>query len=129
VSAADFRARKAARRAYRCRHFTGIPLGADDLGTCSAGISYEAVRDASQRPYRWPCVESCAVACASYAPNTPEEIAAEEADIQAAIAEAGRRYTEGRCIHCAAEVTARKVVGKCEYAEPCGHRQGQVSRG
>lgn len=126
---ARFNARKAARRAVRCRHFTGLQfgIGVTGLGSCAVGIDYRSKRDVS-RPgmATWPCTDrDCPTTCDKYAPNTPEEIAADEAETLAAIREVEERGARGECLHCGTPIARRVQVGPCIYAEPCGHRQGQ----
>jgi len=35
------------------------------------------------------------------------------------------RLAVGLCGHCGATIMERTKVGRCTYAKPCGHRQGQ----
>jgi hypothetical protein len=116
------------KRKETCVHFRGV-----QHKRCEAGIALVTVRDASGGgPYRWPCLppmvpgQTCTTTCASFRAPTAEEIAAEDAEFAGAFAEIMQRHRDGRCIVCG-EVATRKVVGRCAYAEPCGHRQGQVA--
>lgn len=108
----------------KCIHFRGI-----QHATCEAGVSMVSVRDASQPGYRWPCLtlneRPAATTCELYREPTPEEIAADEAAWAARIEEALARTKRGECSDCGTKVTAVRQVGRCVYAEPCGHRVGQ----
>lgn len=110
----------------RCVHFKGIQ------NVCGAGIDPKTVRDASQKgPYRWPCLvlagyEPATTSCASFRAMTREEIDAETALFTAAIEKMEADLKAGVCPHCQKKIEERKRVGRCEYAEPCGHRLGQV---
>jgi hypothetical protein len=39
--------------------------------------------------------------------------------------EFARRMENGLCFVCGEKVSAVEQVGRCIYAKPCGHRQGQ----
>lgn len=111
--------------AVKCVHFCGIQK------PCDAGIDPKTVRDSSRPgPYRWPCLtlpgeKPATTECASFRAQTAEEIAEEQAAIDAAIAQVVKREKSGECIHCGKPITRRRQVDKCMYADPCGHRQGQ----
>jgi hypothetical protein len=115
-------------RKETCIHFRGV-----QHKRCEAGIALVTVRDASGGgPYRWPCLppmvpgQTCATTCDSFRAPTAEEIAAEDAEREAAIAEWMDRRQCGNCPTCGEAMTERRV-GRCVYAEPCGHRIGQVA--
>jgi len=119
---ADANARQHERRLVRCRHFTGI-----QNKTCAAGVLYRSKRDVS-RPgmATWPCVDrDCPTTCDQYSAPTAEEVAAEEVEIGAAVREVEERMAAGLCVYCGAPIAKAIQVGRCVYAEPCGHRQGQ----
>jgi hypothetical protein len=69
-------------RSADCRHFTGI-----QHGKCKAGIHYDEVRDESARPYRFACLGEGVVTCRKYSPKTPDEVEAEEREIQSRFAD------------------------------------------
>lgn len=46
-------------------------------------------------------------------------------DIKQTLDEMTRRAQDGECIDCGKPITKRRQVGRCIYASPCGHRQGQ----
>lgn len=62
--------------ARRCRHFNGLINDA-----CRVGVSYEAIRDDSETPYRYPCFgdSGACTTCPSASFLTPEEVADREA--------------------------------------------------
>lgn len=110
----------------RCIHFRGIQ------NQCGAGIDPKTVRDASKKgPYRWPCMtlpgfEPAATECGSYRPMTQEELDDETAKMLAAVEKFEADLKSGVCPHCGNPILERRRSGRCEYAEPCGHRLGQV---
>lgn len=130
MSVEDFKARQRDRKARTCRHFTGLPLGARDLGACAAGHRYETAVDPKVREVdRFVCLgRADTTLCPGYQRPTPEELVADEAADEAMFAEVSRRFERGECIHCGAKIARSVKVGRCLYAEPCGHRQGQVGR-
>lgn len=111
----------------KCVHFTGI-----QNDRCDAGVRYIDVRDASQPgPYRWPCMtingRAATTECVNRCFPTREEAHARAVDIETRMGEAARKLAEGKiCPHCDRPIEARRVVGRCEYLMPCGHRLGQV---
>ena len=119
MSGADYNARKAARKAVTCRHFNGIQSSA-----CDAGIDYGRV------PRPLPCLPrfddgTVPGGCPQYAVRTPAELAADAAELEAIFAKMRLRSERGECLHCGAPVFRERQVGRCIYADPCGHRQGQ----
>ena len=54
-------------------------------------------------------------------PTTPERTAA----FAAWLAQMVERDRRGECWHCGTHLTAKRQVGPCIYAEPCGCRLGQ----
>lgn len=114
----------------RCRHFNGLMNE-----RCKAGVAYEDVRDATERPYRWPCLRSncygeptpAATSCATADYPTEDEARDWEA--------AAREHTRQHMADIAANICpthkiaiTKRQVGRCVYAEPCGCRlyQGRV---
>lgn len=108
----------------RCIHFRGVQR------VCGAGIDPMSVRDAAGAGmYRWPCLDTgrtCLTSCDKQRMMTPEEEAEETVRIMAAVEKFEADLASGKCPHCGAAIEATKVAGRCEYAEPCGHRLGQV---
>lgn len=112
----------------KCVHFNGI-----QHGTCDAGVAYDSVRDASQAgPYCWPCLSLVAgkvatTTCPQRRYPTREEANARATEVESHLQEHERKLAEGKvCPNCDRPITGRRVVGHCEYLEPCGHRTGQV---
>jgi hypothetical protein len=110
-----------------CKHFNGI-----QHDTCQRGIAYADVRDPSARPYRYPCIRRpdgpCATSCALAEFPTPEEVAAAEAETEAAIVTWFAKLKNGICPHCDTPIAQKTKIGRCVYATPCGCRlyQGKV---
>ena len=102
-----------------CRHFTGLMDEA-----CRAGIAYRTVRDESTAPYRFPCLRGDGVAarCPHVSYLTPEEVTARVAEINAALEKFVTNLAADICPHCETPIARRAQVGRCVYAEPCGHR-------
>lgn len=108
-----------------CRHFNGI-----QHDTCKAGVRYDAVRDESARPYRFPCLDTgkgCPDTCTARSLLTQEEHAEKEREMRAAVARMLDLHAVGKCHLCEAPIEPSKVVGHCLYAS-CGHRLGQTSQ-
>lgn len=101
-----------------CKHFTGFYPDK----SCGAGLPY-----AAQLPYSFseppPCLsaESKKV-CESADYPTPEEVAEEKRKLMEAVAALERCYIDWVCPTCHAEVLNERQVGRCAYADPCGHR-------
>lgn len=51
----------------------------------------------------------------------PEVIAAEDAEIQRVLSDYLEKLRKGVCPHCG-QPFAQRQVGRCVYAQPCGHR-------
>ncbi|HEY5869937.1 MAG TPA: hypothetical protein VI542_30955 [Candidatus Tectomicrobia bacterium] len=54
-------------------------------------------------------------------PTTPQF----EAEVEAFIMQMKARIARNECFQCGTPLTAKRQVGRCIYAEPCGCRQGQ----
>lgn len=54
----------------RCVHFTGIMDK-----QCKAGVEYDAVKDTTVRPYKFPCINPATDSCAKRCYPTAEEVA------------------------------------------------------
>lgn len=110
----------------RCRHFTGV-----QNVICEAGIRYLDVRQDNEPLFRrFPCthIEGGSV-CPHWQPYTQEEIDETEARIASVIGKLNA-LTSGEsneCLVCGGKVSALRQVGRCVYADPCGHRQYQGS--
>lgn len=109
----------------RCRHFTGIAHK-----HCKAGVQYDDVRDTQHRPYRWPCLQligytPASTDCAKRSLLSAAELAAEHAEIDAAVDKAQAAIAAGICYQCGNSIEPSRIVGRCRYAA-CGHRIGQV---
>ncbi len=111
----------------RCVHFNGIQK------VCAAGVDPMTKRDVSKPGMavfpclNWPGRRPCEVVCDQRREMTTEEVAAENAQIDAAVAAFEANLAGGRCPHCFATIQTREQVGRCQYARPCGHRLGQVT--
>ena len=107
----------------RCIHFSGF--GDKE---CKAGVSYETVKDTTQRPFRWPCTRGAiAVSCPSKETCSEEEAQAEVDEWEKVLKEADENAAKGLCPTCGKTVEPRKQVGRCVYGA-CGHRlyQGEL---
>lgn len=121
----------AARTVGKCRHFTGLPLIDLNPPLCKAGIDYDTVRDETVRPYRWPCMSlDAATVCQKVDRYTQAEAEQRGREVEARLLERAERRSNGLCPTCGESMRERQV-GKCVYADPCGHRigQGEVSHG
>lgn len=107
------------REQYRCwcRHFTGVmnPQG------CKAGHHYKDIA----RPL--PCVRvgdgaGFGVGCPSFSAYSEAEIDAEIARSHDVMTAFLRKLDDNICPACDAPVVGHKQVGRCVYAQPCGHR-------
>lgn len=112
--------------ARQCRHFNGI-----QHGRCEAGIEYQSVIARSQPlDRRFPCLRANdeVSTCALVSPKTDEEIDAEVAEIEAVTLAFTDALVNDTCPHCQTKITNKRQVGRCVYADPCGHRlyQGQL---
>ena len=96
-----------------CRHFRGALKQ-----TCEAGH----VMAELDRPL--PCIDSSRNwgQCPDHAVRTDEEIAERKRQSDAALTRYLTLLSGGQCPECEAAVTKRVQVGRCVYAEPCGHR-------
>ena len=107
-----------------CVHFTGLMQQ-----RCAAGVIYTEVKGDGPR---WPCFQrdGVASACPHTRYPTPEEVAAQVAESDAALARFLADLAADRCPHCQTPITTYSQVGRCVYGAPCGHRlyQGRVPR-
>lgn len=110
-----------------CVHFTGIQNEA-----CKVGIAYTDVRDSNVSPYAWPCIQdsNAATTCDQCRYPTDDEADEHERNVSAKINEWLGKLESNICPDCNAAVERERQVGRCVYAEPCGHRlfQGKARK-
>lgn len=110
----------------RCVHYDGV---IHDV--CRAGVAYAAVRGpsvAGTLPY--PCFRGREeLPCAARRFPTAEENAVRAADLEAALARWSAALDRDECPECGQAIGEYRQVGRCVYADPCGHRlfQGRVA--
>ena len=108
----------------RCKHFTGI-----QHAECKMNINYEELVGGNRFGIgkRIPCIarNETDVQCTLLAFLTPEEVKAEEDEIQAELAKMLEKMASNVCPHCDKPIEEYQQVGRCVYANPCGHRQYQ----
>jgi hypothetical protein len=111
----------------KCRYFNGLMHN-----VCDAGIAYQSVQNHRERPLRLPCLkeDGCTERCPKASFLSAEEIAEKEAEIREAAIAFFRDMQSGLCPHCRQPVQKQVQVGRCVYAEPCGHRlwQGEANQ-
>lgn len=102
-----------------CKNYNGFGLHKQ----CDAGVSYEPYRPYSVHNLP-PCLseDSTMTPCATAIYPTPEEVAVYEAKLEAEFQRMMQCNEQWICRHCGAEILNEKQVGRCVYAEPCGHR-------
>lgn len=113
-----------------CVHYRGFMRPIDvplEEATCEAGVRYLSVEvadvpGATNRLDRLPCFKRNGLPCPSQRFNTPEEAAFKRAAADASIAAFVNDLADDICPHCKTPVTKQVQVGRCVYAEPCGHR-------
>lgn len=111
-----------------CKHYRDIGLNK----TCKVGVAYHDVREASgDGPYKFPCFQEDGIAsrCGQCVYPTEEEQAQMQEEVQQAALTFFQRLVGGICTVCGGEVTERRKIGRCVYAEPCGHRMYQGGLG
>lgn len=115
-------------RMWRCKYFNGI-----QHKTCGKGVLYMDVRQSSPPtlPAEFPCTSGNGTKTKCLLAEFPSEAEAmaEEAEIQTFIKVFFDDLKRGVCPHCQTAIEKRQQVGRCVYAEPCGHRlyQGKVA--
>lgn len=115
----------------RCKHFTGY-----QNIVCEAGVTYRSLVGGPDQGWlrRLPCLlgdgQHDQPICERFELPTDDEIAADKARVDALVAETVRRINEGLCPECGEKPARERQVGRCVYAEPCGHRmyQGRARR-
>lgn len=114
----------------RCVHFNGV-----QNRTCEAGVAYDLFRrkdEAGTQTHSMPCLrflhERSAEGGRPIAPcellrwPTDEEVAAEVAESDEALAAFLGKLASDVCPHCDRKIERKQQVGRCVYADPCGHR-------
>jgi hypothetical protein len=107
--------RRTSNRQKCCRHFRGI-----QHATCQAGVNYIDLHRQHAPDYVSPCFGdgSC---CPQYSPNTPEEMAEQDAAYDQAVA----RIKQGLSPCCGAEIDDSNVA---ESGRRKGHGPRYCSR-
>jgi len=102
-----------------CKHYNGFGLNS----YCKAGVSYEMYKRYTVVDLP-PCLseDSTMPLCSHAIYPTPEEVAAYESKLEAEIKRMMDCSNNWICRHCGSEVLNERQVGRCVYAEPCGHR-------
>lgn len=104
-----------------CRHFNGI-----QHDKCRADVAYKTFQG------RMPCLpkyaDSKTGVCALFELYTEDEINKQQTEAAAAIAAFFSNLANDICPHCQTPITGKRQVGRCVYADPCGHRlyQGRL---
>lgn len=80
------------------RHGTCVHFCGIQHATCAAGVAMDSVRDDNNKSER---------------------------AVQALMQRFRDRSARGECTDCGAKIAEVRQVGRCVYAEPCGHRVGQ----
>ena len=119
-----------------CRHYNGIggtiaEQTMEQGRTCDAGIAYRDVKVEAESPgllNRWPCFEGTTLTCPKQSFLSAAEKAERERQSRAAVVQFLADIAANVCPHCKAEITRKRQVGLCVYADPCGHRlyQGRL---
>jgi len=107
----------------RCKHYVS-PLDSD---VCKAGVKYNDVNRGVPFEHR-ACFRPFATNCALQDWPTPADIAAEDEAVAVMLRQFLSDLEADICPHCQAPITHKRQVGRCVYAEPCGHRlyQGRL---
>lgn len=111
-----------------CKHFNGInndrckmdiPYGSFGWkrGTSTVGLPCLTSDHREKRP--------CALFVLPTADELQENSHTQDEAMKQWLAEANAREQRGECWHCGKPVTAKRQVGRCIYAVPCGCRVGQ----
>ena len=107
-----------------CVHFTGV-----HKRVCQLGIAYDSVQ--GEERGQFPCLKETYTdptrtdLCPSAEYLTVEQAKVKADEKMIRIRAKLERMAEGFCPSCDQKVEQRRKVGRCFYAEPCGHRLGQ----
>jgi activating signal cointegrator 1 len=115
-------------RLERCRHFNGTLNR-----TCKVGMNFADMWDRSVSPAQLPCLEDpggigCKTVCPKVSYYTREERVAMDRETAEALRQFVENLDNAICPTCKKAYAKQTQVGRCVYAEPCGHRlyQGKV---
>jgi hypothetical protein len=122
-----------------CVHYAGLSEFSDhglvDVTRCRAGVAYDDVEAATPAGPRWkrlPCFrdQEDIATCAQRRFPTDEEIEARNTERRARVLAYFENIANNECPHCHQAVKKYQQVGRCVYADPCGHRmyQGRVPK-
>ena len=110
-----------------CKHFTGI-----HQKTCKLGIAYKDLGYVMGGKQGLPCLGPDVrpkMPCAYHCLPTKEEWEQEKKEqtqaVKTFLTQMKDREAKGLCWQCGKALTAKRQVGRCIYAEPCGCRLGQ----
>lgn len=103
----------------RCIYFNGL-----HQGRCKQGVSYwpRGPQPCFADP---PSPHTCALREFLEGEALERAAKARYEDIKQTLDLLEERARAGRCLDCGEPITKRRQVGRCIYASPCGHRQGQ----
>lgn len=112
----------------KCANFNGLMNK-----RCDAGVCYADVKTKGVSPVLLPCLRGDLgfhpgkniPDCDKRRWLTEEEIQAEEDRINAAVSQVIERINGNICVVCGVDIANKRQVGRCVYADPCGHRQYQ----
>jgi len=112
--------------ANECRYFNGI--GSE---FCEAGVRISDVISFShRRPSMHPCFKENNISffCTKCSFYTEEEVQQEVRKINALFDRTVQDIQNDICPTCRLKIALKRQVGRCVYADPCGHRlyQGHV---
>lgn len=111
-----------------CIHFNGLMEK-----VCRAGVSYDDPKFGERQQYRkeLPCLKERPTdptrtdLCDHCEYLTEEQAKAKAAETEARLHALFQKMKDGICTTCDQKVQRERQVGRCVYAEPCGHRIGQ----
>jgi len=116
-----------------CQHYASM-AGVEGLngtgtwkdGHCRAGVRHgdvcQAIPGAKSNLELMPCFKRNKLPCPKQRFNTPEEAAAQRAEADESIKEWLGKLANNICPECDTPVKKQRQVGRCVYADPCGHR-------
>jgi hypothetical protein len=112
--------------ANACRYFNGI-----GNEYCEAKVKYtDVIQYPNDRPSVHPCFKenNISFSCTKAAFYTEEEVQQEVKKIDDLFAQVTSDLQNNICPTCKQPIEKRKQVGRCVYANPCGHRlyQGRI---